>query len=490
MKKTYNSTFYILHSTFSKALCLALNLALCLAVTSCDPKSPDTTAEDFLASDKPMAAWVNGINKEMAMAVGTYAELLDVATDNYRNVYSRSNREFDKPNIRYTDSDVEVLQRYVGKLREMSHYALNTIAAVDAPTDAQLADIYTALAYSYILAGENFTALPLVENGEPVEWESHLRKAIEVLNEAGDKVSVADFNPVMHTLLARIYHRLGDKAAALDNARRAIDLDRVFVAAVQFDEANGVVSAIKDRSFSTNWWEPLPRLDFLDPKYQSDAVSQSIAYAKAEENYLIIAEACAADANELAAFKTSMLPELFALIAQRGVASFTDSLEMRGYSEGNVTVNLNTSDWKVRASATNIAREGLVLNRVRGAISVPVISGTSVTEDMMRLAEGDDFLELVYLMRQEVFFAEGRRFADLGMRLPLCEVEADKVSRRYPDIDMTPFASAYIPAFIPAEEYGMDAYDVDVESRTVTVRYNMNREIVKNKALPCIVPFE
>lgn len=119
-------------------------------MSSCTPDSPEMSADEFLEVDKPMTYWVNGINKEMALAVGSFAELLDVATDNYRNVYSRSNREFDKPNIQYTDIDVENLQRHVGKLREMSLYALNTIAAHDTPTDEQLADIYTAWAYSYI----------------------------------------------------------------------------------------------------------------------------------------------------------------------------------------------------------------------------------------------------------------------------------------------------------------------------------------------------
>lgn len=95
-------------------------------------------------------------------------------------------------------------------------------------------------------------------------------------------------------------------------------------------------------------------------------------------------------------------------------------------TDGTV-VNLNTSDWKVRASSEDKFIEGLVLNRSKGLITVPAVSGTSVDADRMRNAFGKDFLELVYLLRQEVFFAEGRRFSDLGMRLPLCEVEAAKV---------------------------------------------------------------
>lgn len=462
-----------------------------LLLASCDPKSPETSADDFVGTDGAMTSWVNGINKEMALAVGAYSELLDVATDNYRNAYSRSNREFDKPNIKYTDSDVEKLQRYVGELREMSLYALNSIAPHDAPTDAQLQDIYTALAYSYILAGENFVALPIEENGRPVEWRKHLEKAVEVLKEAQTKVASASFRPVALTLLARVNYRLGNKAEAQSYAAEALAADNGFVATVQFDETNSIVSTIKDRSFSTNWWEPLPRLDFLDPKYQDTSVSQQIAFAKAEEDYLILAECCAADAAELSNYKSTYLPQLFSLIESRGTVTFTDSLEMReATATDGSAVNLNISDWTVKASADDEAMAGLILNRAAQAITVPVFSGTSLTLQQMQQADGDDFLELLYLLRQEVFFAEGRRFADLGMRLPLCEVEAAKIALRYGDVDVSQYTTAYIPTYIPSEEYALDAYTVDAASHTVTVTYNMNREIVRHKTLECIVPFE
>src|SRR3712207_8063255 len=43
-------------------------------------------------------------------------------------------------------------------------------------------------------------------------------------------------------------------------------------------------------------------------------------------------------------------------------------------------------------------------------ISVPYISGTSVDEAMInRCTTVDETLQLIYLMRQEIFMAEGRR---------------------------------------------------------------------------------
>ncbi len=467
----------------------SLSLAAVM-LTSCDPTSPDLTDEEYLQTDNPMDSWVAGINAELASAVGEFALLLDVATDNYRNVYSRYNREFDKPNILYTDSDVETLQRYIGKLRESALYALNTIAPIDAPTASQQQDIYVALAYSYILAGENFTAIPMEENGLPVQPSAQLAKAIEVLNEADAVLSSTDFQPIYHTLLARVYRDLGDVDNASQHARQALASDDDFVYYVEYDEANSIVNYMKDASYSTNWWEPLPRLDYLDPKYQSTAESQRMAIAKAEEDYLILAEASLYDTGGSEYFMQNYSDALFALLASRGNATLTDDGEMREYTSGDVTINLNTSGWLVRASAGEEAREGLILNRAGGDITVPSLSATSVTQTEFESATGDELLQAIYLMRQEIFFAEGRRFADLGMRLPLCEVEANRITYNNSGYDVADYIVAYIPSYLPTDEHAMDAYTVDADTKVVTITYNLNKLLVQNKALDCIVPFE
>ncbi len=99
------------------------------------------------------------------------------------------------------------------------------------------------------------------------------------------------------------------------------------------------------------------------------------------------------------------------------------------------------------------------------------------------LADHDSALQLVYLMRQEVFFSEGRRPADLGIRLPVCEVEAAHAG------NSAPFVEAWIPAFIPLNG-GLDEFTVDDEARTVTITHNMNRVIVDNAHTADVVPFE
>ena len=53
---------------------------------------------------------------------------------------------------------------------------------------------------------------------------------------------------------------------------------------------------------------------------------------------------------------------------------------------------------------------------------VPTISGTSVTAARIdAITTVDDGLYVLYLMRQEIFLAEGRRMADLGMRMPVAQ---------------------------------------------------------------------
>lgn len=95
----------------------------------------------------------------------------------------------------------------------------------------------------------------------------------------------------------------------------------------------------------------------------------------------------------------------------------------------------------------------------------------------------DDLLELIYLLRQEIFMAEGRRMNDLGIRLPISEVEAKNTSTA------APFVQAEIPPFIPKDQ-GMDAFELDKKNFRVTIKYNMNRIIVENKSTPFVVPFE
>ena len=70
----------------------------------------------------------------------------------------------------------------------------------------------------------------------------------------------------------------------------------------------------------------------------------------------------------------------------------------------------------------------------------------------------------------------------MGIRLPVCEVEAASNPSAAGYID------AVIPPFIPLDQ-GMDDFAMDEDTKEVTIKYNMNRIIVENKSSEYVAPF-
>lgn len=466
-----------------------LSVAACMPLHSCDLLTPDdiinpnVSDDTFLGSANAMQAWVNGTNRSFAEAMGNYCLLMEILSDNYFNNYSRSSQVFDIPRILYTDTDVADLQRHVGTMREMADYGINTVAAADAATTrSDLFNLHYIKAFSFILGGEYFRGLPDAEGGEIKTWKEHMNTALTVLDSALEYADTDEDKAFVHTLKARTYYRLGDSVNASAEASASLELSSDFLKQAVFDGTNGVNNPVQEAIWDT-WFQPLPRLDFLDPKYfQLSATEQRpVNIAKAEENWLILAEASLADQNEAQA--KVYMRQLLDLVKSRPVQEgINDQLEER-YNGGYKRYPDNSA-YKVAASEGEPFREGLVLDRKAPAlVSIPYVSGTSVTEEMIGGTSGiDKTLALLYLMRQEIFFAEGRRVADLGIRLPVCEVEAAN----------TPSAADYIEAFIPPFiplNYGMDSFTMDDDALEVTIAYNMNRIIVENKASEYVAPF-
>lgn len=466
-----------------------LSVAACMPLHSCDLLTPDdiinpnVSDDTFLGSANAMQAWVNGTNRSFAEAMGNYCLLMEILSDNYFNNYSRSSQVFDIPRILYTDTDVADLQRHVGTMREMADYGINTVAAADAATTrSDLFNLHYIKAFSFILGGEYFRGLPDAEGGEIKTWKEHMNTALTVLDSALEYADTDEDKAFVHTLKARTYYRLGDSVNASAEASASLELSSDFLKQAVFDGTNGVNNPVQEAIWDT-WFQPLPRLDFLDPKYfQLSATEQRpVNLAKAEENWLILAEASLADQNEAQA--KVYMRQLLDLVKSRPVQEgINDQLEER-YNGGYKRYPDNSA-YKVAASEGEPFREGLVLDRKAPAlVSIPYVSGTSVTEEMIGGTSGiDETLALLYLMRQEIFFAEGRRVADLGIRLPVCEVEAAN----------TPSAADYIEAFIPPFiplNYGMDSFTMDDDALEVTIAYNMNRIIVENKASEYVAPF-
>ena len=463
---------------------MALLLTSCDLVTPDDIINPNVDETAFLNSDNPMETWVNGTEKELALHMSDFVELMEILSDNYFNNYTRSSKVFDIPQLLYNDADVTTLQRHVGALREMADYGLTTVAAADAKTtNADRFHLLWVKAYSHLLAGDFFRALPDKNGGPAVEWDQHLQEALDVLDQALLLAQNDNDRAFVHTLAARAAHRLGNRQLAVAHATQALSLKRDLLRQVHFDSKNGVLNRAQEAIWS-DWFQPLPRLDFLDPKYYQMSSSDQcpITLAKAEENYLILAEAALANGDVNGA--KSQLSALLTLVKSRPVQTgINDQLE--GRYNGGLKVFPNDPAYRVQASPSDPLREGLIIDRRPPMlIDIPYISGTSVTQAMIdALADHDSALELLYLMRQEIFFAEGRRPADLGIRLPLCEVEAAHASNG------AEYTQAWIPSFIPLNG-GMDDFTIDEQAMTVTIAHNMNRVIVDNARTADVAPFE
>ena len=110
------------------------------------------------------------------------------------------------------------------------------------------------------------------------------------------------------------------------------------------------------------------------------------------------------------------MTDLLDLIVTREVRNIDDSIEQR--------IEVDPGSRPDNASVVVNGRDSLVLDRQSGNVNIPSVSGTSLTAaDIPSITADDAGLELLYRTRQEVFIAEGLRFADMGVKLILDENE-------------------------------------------------------------------
>lgn len=471
------------------ALCAigTMTLSACDLISPSDIINPNVDEDTFKDTPNALQSWINGTNSTLATTVGKFVELTEILSDNYFNNSTQGSKVFDFPTILYTDPDVTTLQRGIGALREMALNGLNNISKTDnTMTVEQEFNLRYIEGYSYLLAGEYFVGLPEENGGEIRDWKHNLNKAIDTFNACLPLAQTNDDKAFINTLLARAFYKLGDKQAAVSHAQASLGLSSDFIKQVTFDGKNGVDNSFQGFIYGLPYgtaFQPLPRLDFLDPKYfqTTDPLEQRpICIAKAEEPYLIMAEAEIAD-NNIGKAKQTMTTLLDLVKARPVQKGINDQVEQR--DNGGYKKYPNSSAFKVAASASDSLRGGLILDRQSpNLIDIPYISGTSVTKLMIDRCESqDNLLRLLYLMRQEIFFGEGRRAVDLGIRLPVCEVEAANTASEG-------YTQALIPPFIPLNQ-DMDAFAIDNEAKTVVIKYNMNNVIVDNKNTEYVAPF-
>jgi len=463
-------------------------LFLVLGLQACElteVSNPNITDDNYINTPGATSSWRQGLQRQLALTLNQVVVGTELVSDNYFNNRTLSSKVFDIPQIDYFDLDVDNMQRAVHRLREMADYGLQTVLPADtASTDVDKADMLFYKAYAHLLAGELFVGLPVMAKGKVLSPTEHFNLAVAALKEAvslqSDVIEVATYQ----LLMARAYYGLGDKEAASLQAT-FVKAHSTLLKQVRYDGVNGVSNEMQNYSFSAtnNEFAPLPRLDFLDPKYYHvGTVSQEqkpISIAKAEEAYLILAEAAIAS-GDLANGKEELL-ELLMVVGQRPVVSIDGSRQTRN---GGNRKDYPLVEVSVRFDAETPMRDGYVLNRQKGNITVHSVSATKVTPTEIEGATTpDQLLYLLCRMRQEIFFAEGRRMTDLGIRFPVSQTE--QLNNNHVNEEHT---KARIPSFIPGDR-GLDNFTYDTQNGVVTMEYDMNRVLVDHQSAPEIFPF-
>lgn len=462
-------------------------LASCDSFQPTDVVNPNVTDDQYLGSPGAGASWVRGTQRQFLLSLNQVVLNSELASDNYFNNYTTNNQRFDAPDITFLDPEVTSIQNSLARLRNVATFGLDTVFAQDTSVTANdRAELLFLRGTANLLAGETFVALPATPNGTVATWQELLQSAITDFTQARTTSTDAAARLGYTLALARAHYRLGDEAKAVEEATALLAGDPAFIRNATFDGVNGPNNGMQGvLTSSVNNLQPLPRLDFLDPKYpnRGATVQSPIAFLKAEEAHLIIAEALLSDDNVAAA--KAQLQQLLTLVRSRATELVDSRLQQRGRAGGKI-VYPNTVDTRVAFAPGEPLLEGFVLTRTAGNVRVPIVSGTSVTPERIdAIATVDDGLYVLYLMRQEIFLAEGRRMADLGIRLPIARTEV----LANPNIDEgQPYTEAQVPPFIPGE-FAMDSFTYDAAAKTVVIDHDMNRVLVQNKTSPFVIPF-
>ncbi|RZK20605.1 MAG: tetratricopeptide repeat protein [Pedobacter sp.] len=468
----------------SKNIFIALILSA--ALLGCKKDNPNITDDVYLTTTNVTTTWLTGLRRQMALVMNQTITNTELVSDNYFNNRTLSNKVFDIPQIDNFDLDVNTIQSSIQRLRELSEYGLSTVVAADATTtNNQKAEMHFINAYSHLLSGELFVGLPGSAKGVVLTPAQHYSITIAELDLAISLQSDANEKLAYTLLKARVYYNLGNAAQARIFATAAM-ANPLLLKQQAFDGQNGAANTFQTYLFSstTNEFAPLPRLDFLDPKYYNTGTialdQKPVSYIKSEEAYLIVAEIQASQ-NDFSGAQTTLRNLLNDVVAKRPIVSLNDTKETRNGGNRN---DYPLTAAKVKFDANDIERNGYVLNRKVANINVSTISGTMVTINEINNATTQDaLLYLIYRLRQEIFIAEGRRMTDLGIKYPVSQTEQLNNSNVKP-ADLV----AQIPSFIPLAR-GMDDFTNNLTTGVVTMKFDMNKVLVANKTAKEIFPF-
>lgn len=442
-----------------------------------NPNLPETA---IVGQPNSSVIWKEGIERQMALTINGILILAELGSDNYMNDQTFYSQFLDGLEIRTDDPDMSTAYFRIARMREMARFGLSTVGPNDTEyTTVTEAELHFFEGMAHLYSAMYFSHVPQEPVGAAVSSADNYAAAITSFDAA---INLNANMPEYHLAKARANYYLGNRTEAMQAANSALALSTNFLRSARFDELNGPANRMESALYERATFDdlqPLPTLDFLDPKYSFVSASQDppVHFLKAEEAYLILAEGNFAN-NNLAAAQTN-LTGLLALIGTRDVRSIDDSIEGRtqrapGSRPDNNTVTVN-------------GRSGLVLNRQAGNVMIPSVSGTSLTQaDVNAMSNDDNALILLYRTRQEVFIAEGLRFVDMGVKLVIHQNEfLQNTNISNGDPGTTPV----IPSFINSVAANLDAITYDSAAGTATTVIDLNQILVANKSASEVLPF-
>ena len=476
-----------------RALALLTVLATGLGSAACDfldptnVDNPRTTGEDLAQAKEPTAALLPGLEAQFARLLEATVVATECVSDNYSIHGTGLEASWDFPQdvtpsvTNGTGGDG--LYWHAQELAALASFIIDDIVPDDetaTASDIGWAHYYRGMARLHM--GENFTYAPIEESGAPVGAGQLLDLAIGDLGQAssgGGTVGLA-----ANAALARAYRWKGNQSSAASAANQVLSGDPAFYLGQGYDASSNSNTPSLFLVFrALQEMQPLPRLDFLDPKYTTREAE--IPYAKAEEMHLILAEIALANSDYSAA--KGQLGDAIRLAQSRPTETWTDEDPRFNF---DLTIRPRDAEIQVRADAGSPYRAGLVQNRFGGTTIQSPISGTSLDADSVEaLPNGDPnaIWHAFYLARQEILFLEGRRMADLGIRLPMMKREYES----NPNISVgDPGTVVVVPSYIPAFRQ-MDLFDPSspydggvLVNTLVTIDFDMNKILVQNSVSP------
>ena len=469
-------------------LLAVLAIGACDAIDPTRVSNPTTTDDDLAQALNPTEALLPGLRAQFARMINSYVVATEVVSDNYSIHGTGIIVDMDEPHlvtpdlVNDDDGGPDGVYWNVQELRSLADFVIDEIAPNDpeAPP-ALVAEAHYYRGMAFLTMGEVFSYAPHEQDGTPLPAETALARAITDL-QAG-----TGFGPQANAALARVHRLLGDATSAGAAANAALSSEPNLLFAPPYDESfltNTPVAFLVLRALQE--MQPLPRLDFLDPKYTER--DSPIPIAKAEEMHLILAEIALAGGNTGEA--QSQLAAAISLAGSRGMVSFDDIDERRN---ADLSLRPRSAEIMIRADADSPYRAGLVLNRPAD-VEIPNVSGTSLNADSVAaLTNSAELWHALWLARQEILFLEGRRLADLGIKLPMMLREIDQ-NENINEGD--PGTVAIVPGYIPrTPRYAMDTYapygvydgdgpDAPLLETHITMDFDMNKVLVANNASP------